>query len=88
MWRDKRGDLQPEVTGSRSQSHRSSEGLQEQARPIRSGNAAQTKVWITGGSPPRAQPVQRADRQVRSRKTAPVKGGRKVETQSTESMKA
>ena len=38
------GDLQPEVTGSRSQNHRSSEGMQEQTRPIRSGNAAQTKV--------------------------------------------
>ena len=38
------GDLQPEVTGSRSQNHRSSEGMQEQTRPTRSGNAAQTKV--------------------------------------------
>ena len=38
VWRDKRGDLQPEVTGGRSQNHRSTDGLQEQNRAKRSGN--------------------------------------------------
>lgn len=38
MWRDKRGDLRPEVTGSRSQSLRSTEGLQEQDKAERHGN--------------------------------------------------
>ena len=38
VWRDKRGDLQPEVTGGRSQNHRSTDGLQEQSKAKRSGN--------------------------------------------------
>ena len=52
VWRDKRGDLQPEVTGRRSQSHRSSAGLQEQARPNRSGNAVQTISLDNRGAAP------------------------------------
>ena len=45
------GDLPPGVTGGRSQSHRSTDGLQEQTGPTRTGNGAQTKVWITGVRP-------------------------------------
>ena len=47
VWRDKRGDLPPGVTGGRSQSHRSTDGLREQNKTKRSGNGC----FKTGGAP-------------------------------------
>ena len=65
VWRDKRGDLRPEVTGSRSQSLRSTDGLKSRAGPngwetgIKLGELTQVPKRCRG-SPKSAEQENRA----------------------------